>query len=299
MSVSTADFSSVTTSIQKLKKEKNAVLLAHYYKRPEIQEAADFLGDSLYLAQQAAKTRADIIVFAGVHFMAETAKIVNPTKKVLLPDLKAGCSLADSCPPEAFKKFKAQYPDAIVVTYINCSEEIKALSDIICTSSNAERIKELEAWGCQFDRATNTKKWHLTQEGGHSEKRIIHHKDQTGLEIQTVLLQKIKTLHNVTILSEHILIDLITDHQFKGHPQRCYGAYIISKSKKQIHSINSSITVLATGGVGQLYQITTNPKGATGDGIGAAYRAGVQISELPYMQFHPTVVYQKKGIPLC
>ena len=140
MSVSTADFSSVTTSIQKLKKEKNAVLLAHYYQRPEIQEAADFLGDSLYLAQQAAKTRADIIVFAGVHFMAETAKIVNPTKKVLLPDLKAGCSLADSCPPEAFKKFKAQHPDAIVVTYINCSAEIKALSDIICTSSNAERI---------------------------------------------------------------------------------------------------------------------------------------------------------------
>lgn len=158
-----------------------------------------------------------------------------------------------------------------------------------------ERIEELEAWGCQFDRATNTNKWHLTQEGGHSEKRIIHHKDQTGLEIQTVLLQKIKTLQNVTILSEHILIDLITAHQFKGHPQRCYGAYIISKSKKQIHSINSCITVLATGGVGQLYQITTNPKGATGDGIGAAYRAGVQISELPYMQFHPTVVYQKKG----
>lgn len=127
-------------SINTLKKEKNAVLLAHYYQEPEIQEVADFLGDSLYLAQQAAKVEADIIVFAGVHFMAETAKIINPTKKVLLPDLKAGCSLADSCPPKAFAAFKAQHPEAVVVTYINCSAEIKTMSDIVCTSSNAKQV---------------------------------------------------------------------------------------------------------------------------------------------------------------
>ncbi|AUC85538.1 quinolinate synthase [Polaribacter sp. ALD11] len=126
--------------ILKLKKEKNAVILAHYYQVDEIQEIADFVGDSLALAQQAAKTEADIIVFAGVHFMAETAKILNPTKKVLLPDLLAGCSLADSCPPEKFSEFKKQHPDHIVVTYINCSAEIKALSDYVCTSSNAKKI---------------------------------------------------------------------------------------------------------------------------------------------------------------
>lgn len=128
--------------IMRLKKEKNAVILAHYYQEDAIQDLADFLGDSLYLAKAAATVDADVIVFAGVHFMAETAKIINPTKKVLLPDLKAGCSLADSCPPVDFAVFKAQHPDAIVVTYINCSAEIKALSDIVCTSSNAVKIIE-------------------------------------------------------------------------------------------------------------------------------------------------------------
>src|SRR5436190_19182304 len=128
--------------IERLKKEKNAIILAHYYQEPDIQDVADFIGDSLGLAQQAEKTQADIIVFAGVHFMAETAKILNPTKKVLLPDLKAGCSLSDSAPPELFKKFKDKYPDHLVITYINCSAGMKALSDIICTSSNAEKIIE-------------------------------------------------------------------------------------------------------------------------------------------------------------
>ena len=130
----------LVAEIKHLKKEKNAVLLAHYYQEAAIQELADFLGDSLYLAQQAAKVKADIIVFAGVHFMAETAKIINPSKKVVLPDLKAGCSLADSCPPKAFKAFKDKHPEATVVTYINCSAEIKALSDVVCTSSNAKRV---------------------------------------------------------------------------------------------------------------------------------------------------------------
>ncbi|CAM1333379.1 quinolinate synthase NadA [Tenacibaculum aestuariivivum] len=126
--------------IKKLKKEKNAILLAHYYQIDEIQEIADFVGDSLALAQEAAKTNAAMIVFAGVHFMAETAKILNPTKKVLLPDLLAGCSLADSCPADKFSDFKKQHPNHIVVTYINCSAEIKALSDYVCTSSNAKKI---------------------------------------------------------------------------------------------------------------------------------------------------------------
>src|SRR6202008_1063390 len=128
--------------IERLKKEKNAVILAHYYQEPDIQDVADFIGDSLGLAQKAEKTEADIIVFAGVHFMAETAKILNPHKKVLLPDLKAGCSLSDSAPPELFKKFKDKYPDHLVISYINCSAGMKALSDIICTSSNAQTIIE-------------------------------------------------------------------------------------------------------------------------------------------------------------
>lgn len=128
--------------IEKLKKEKNAVLLAHYYQEPDIQDVADYIGDSLGLAQQAEKTSADMIVFAGVHFMAETAKILNPSKKVVIPDFKAGCSLSDSCPPPLFKKFKEQHPDHVVVSYINCSAGIKALSDVIVTSSNARIIVE-------------------------------------------------------------------------------------------------------------------------------------------------------------
>jgi len=128
--------------IERLKKEKNAIILAHYYQEPDIQDVADYIGDSLGLSQQAEKTKADIIVFAGVHFMAETAKILNPGKKVIIPDLKAGCSLSDSCPPPLFKKFKEQHPDHKVVSYINCSAGIKALSDVICTSSNARIIVE-------------------------------------------------------------------------------------------------------------------------------------------------------------
>lgn len=132
----------IFAEINKIKKEKNAIILAHYYQDPDLQDVADYIGDSLGLSQEAEKTKADIIVFAGVHFMAETAKILNPSKKVLLPDLNAGCSLADSCLPGPFKKFREQYPDHIVISYVNCSAEIKALSDIICTSSNAVKIVE-------------------------------------------------------------------------------------------------------------------------------------------------------------
>jgi quinolinate synthase len=130
----------LTQEILQLKKDLNAVILAHYYQVPEIQDIADFVGDSLELSKQAAKTNAEVIVFAGVHFMAETAKILNPTKKVILPDLEAGCSLSDSCPAPLFKKFREEHPDYFAVTYINSSAAVKALSDIICTSSNAEKI---------------------------------------------------------------------------------------------------------------------------------------------------------------
>jgi quinolinate synthase len=126
--------------IARLKRGMNAILLAHYYQEPDIQDTADVIGDSLQLAQAAAKTRADAIVFCGVHFMAETAKILNPDKLVVVPDLAAGCSLADSCPASAFEPFVRAHPGHFVISYINCSAEVKALSDVICTSSNAERI---------------------------------------------------------------------------------------------------------------------------------------------------------------
>lgn len=126
--------------IDKLRKDMNAVILAHFYQEPDIQDIADFIGDSLALSQKAAETEADVIVFAGVHFMAETAKILNPGKQVLLPDLDAGCSLADGCPPDEFKAFLADYPDHKVISYINCSAATKAMSDVICTSSNAVKV---------------------------------------------------------------------------------------------------------------------------------------------------------------
>ncbi|MDE3180219.1 MAG: quinolinate synthase NadA [Acidobacteriota bacterium] len=135
-----APMQNLEEEIRRLKKSLNAVILAHYYQDSEIQDVADFIGDSLQLSRQAAATDADVIVFAGVHFMAETAKILNPHRQVLLPDLNAGCSLADSCPPELFRPFLERYPGHLVINYINCSAEIKAMSDIICTSSNAEKI---------------------------------------------------------------------------------------------------------------------------------------------------------------
>jgi quinolinate synthase len=137
------DFSlDLFAEIKKLKKEKNAIILAHYYQDADIQDVADYIGDSLGLSQEAANTNADIIVFAGVHFMAETAKILCPDKKVILPDLRAGCSLADSCPADKFAEFKKQHPDHLVISYINCTAELKTLTDIVCTSTNAVKIVE-------------------------------------------------------------------------------------------------------------------------------------------------------------
>lgn len=153
--------------IQRLKKEKNAVILAHYYQDPDIQDVADFLGDSLGLAQEAAKTNADVILFAGVHFMAETAKILNPTRTVLLPDLEAGCSLADSCPADQFRAFKARYPNHLVVSYINCTAAVKAESDYICTSSNAVKIVNSlpKDQGIIFAPDKNLGRWVMNQTG--------------------------------------------------------------------------------------------------------------------------------------
>lgn len=130
----------LTSQVKELKSKLNAVILAHYYQESEIQDVADYVGDSLGLSQQAAATSASVIVFAGVHFMAETAKILNPDKPVLLPDLQAGCSLADACPAERFEKFISQHPNRWVISYVNCSAEVKALSDVLCTSANAEKI---------------------------------------------------------------------------------------------------------------------------------------------------------------
>jgi quinolinate synthase len=153
--------------IQRLKKEKNAIILAHVYQSADIQEVADFVGDSLGLSKEAAGTTASLIVFAGVHFMAETAKIVNPTKKVIVPDLSASCSLAESCSAEAFKLFRSKYPDHITVSYINCSAEVKAQSDIIVTSANAKKIIEAlpAEWPILFTPDRNLGKYLMKETG--------------------------------------------------------------------------------------------------------------------------------------
>ena len=192
--------------IQKLKKERNAIVLAHYYQDSEIQDVADFIGDSLQLSQQAASTKADVICFAGVHFMAETAKILSPNKTVVLPDLAAGCSLADGCPADKFAIWKAQYPDSVVVSYINCSAEVKALSDYICTSSNAEKIVRA---------AAATGKQVLFAPDKHLGAYIIK---KTGIPM--VLWQGTCVVHET--FSERKLLGLIARHQkaiVLAHPE--------------------------------------------------------------------------------
>ena len=154
-----------------------------------------------------------------------------------------------------------------------------------------DRVQELIEWGAHFDTNKNT--LHLTKEGGHSEKRIIHNKDRTGLEIQQALIKKIKTFTNITLLENHTLVDLITDHHTESDYKRCYGAYVISNTRQEIIKISAQITILSTGGAGQLFSYTTNPNNATGDGLGAAYRAKVKIEGLPFVQFHPTALFPK------
>ncbi len=155
-----------------------------------------------------------------------------------------------------------------------------------------DRLDELIQWGTQFDMNAN-QHLALTKEGGHSEKRIVHYKDHSGAEIQRALIDKIKTKTNIRYFENHILVDLITDHHVKANIKRCFGAYIISTTDQKIIKITAQLTILSTGGLGQLYRSTTNPIGATGDGLGAAYRAKVQLRDLPYVQFHPTALFPK------
>jgi len=191
--------------IDRLKREKNAVILAHYYQDPDIQDVADFIGDSLELARAAERSKADLICFAGVHFMAEGAKILNPTRKVVLPDLRAGCSLSDSCPPPRFKAFKEANPDHFIISYINCSAEIKAMSDVICTSSNALKIVERAPKDrpILFAPDRNLGRWVM---------------QKTGREM--TLWQGSCMVHET--FSERKIIDLRTSHpsaKFIAHPE--------------------------------------------------------------------------------
>lgn len=209
--------------ILRLKKEKNAVILAHYYQVPEIQDVADYVGDSLGLSQRAAETDADIIVFAGVHFMAETAKILNPNKTVVLPDLNAGCSLADSCPPGAFKAFKEQHPNHKVITYINCSAEIKAMSDMVCTSSNALKIVE------SIPKDTP----------------IIFAPDKNlGLYISKVSGRDLVLWDGACIVHEAFSIDKLLN-LYKAHP----GSKIIAHPESEAHILDAANYIGSTAGM--------------------------------------------------
>ena len=188
-----------------------------------------------------------------------------------------------------FKKdsFDKHVEDTLIAGAGECNEEVVKF----VVKEGHERLQELIEWGTHFDKTRN--ELHLTKEGGHSEKRIVHNKDKTGLEIQKSLIKKIKTFTKISLLENHTLVDLITDHHTGGSYKRCYGAYVISNLEQEIIKISSQITVLSTGGAGQLFSHTTNPKNATGDGLGAAYRAKVYMERLPFVQFHPTALFPK------
>ncbi|MBH46145.1 MAG: L-aspartate oxidase [Flavobacteriaceae bacterium] len=185
--------------------------------------------------------------------------------------------------------FDKHFQDTLTAGAGTCDEAVVRF----VVEEGHERLNELIEWGAQFDTQSNSNGLHLTREGGHSEKRIVHHKDKTGLEIQKSLIKKIKTFSNISLLENHTLVDLITDHHTGTDYKRCYGAYVISNVKQEIIKISAQITVLSTGGAGQLFSHTTNPKNATGDGLGAAYRAKVFMEGLPFVQFHPTALYPK------
>lgn len=188
-----------------------------------------------------------------------------------------------------FKKdsFDKHIQDTLIAGAGKCDKEVVRF----VVEEGHERLQELMNWGAHFDKKKNS--LHLTKEGGHSEKRIVHYKDRTGLEIQESLIRKIKTFPNISLLENHTLVDLITDHHTGSNHQRCFGAYVISNLEQEIIRISSKITVLTTGGAGQLFSHTTNPENATGDGLGAAYRAKVFMKALPFVQFHPTALYPK------
>ena len=183
--------------------------------------------------------------------------------------------------------FNKHIKDTLIAGAGKCDKEVVKF----VIEEGQERLQELMDWGTNFDKKKQG--LHLTKEGGHSENRIVHYKDSTGLEIQESLIRKIKTFANISLLENHTLVDLITDHHTGSNNKRCYGAYVISNLEQEIVRISSKITILSTGGAGQLFSHTTNPQNATGDGLGAAYRAKVLIKALPFVQFHPTALYPK------
>jgi len=265
-------------AILKMKKEKNALILAHYYVSEDIQSIADFVGDSLALAQASKKAASDIIVFCGVHFMAETAKILNPQAKVLLPDLNAGCSLADSAPEAEFLAFKNQYPDAVVVSYINCSSEIKALSDYICTSSNAVEVVNAIA----------------------KDKRIIFAPDKNlGLYVQKItgrdliLWEGACIVHvNISMDKLDLLIDKHPDAQVIAHPE-CMPAILdkasfIGSTKALLEFVQSSSSnkfIVATE-AGILYQMKQKVPHKTIIPAPALESNSCACAECPYMKMN-------------
>lgn len=265
-------------AILKMKKEKNAVILAHYYVNEDIQSIADFVGDSLALAQVSKKQSSDIIVFCGVHFMAETAKILNPKAKVLLPDLNAGCSLADSAPEKEFLAFKNQYPDAVVVSYINCSSEIKALSDYICTSSNA------------IDVVNSIPK----------EKRIIFAPDKNlGMYVQKVTGRELILWDGACIVHVNIsmdklngLMELHPDAELIAHPECLPGildkASFVGSTKALLDYVQSSPThkfIVATE-AGILYQMKQSVPQKIIIPAPALESNSCACSECPYMKMN-------------
>ena len=262
--------------VHRLKRELNAVILAHYYQESEIRDVADFVGDSLALAQQAAKTEADTIIFCGVHFMAETAKILSPGKLVLLPDLKAGCSLSDRCPPPAFRAFVERHPGAFVVTYVNSSAAVKAMSDVICTSSNAERIvaRAPEDRPVLFAPDQHLGRWVM---------------QRTGREM--VLWPGTCMVHE--IFSEKRLVQLKTQHSdalVVAHPE-CEAAvlrhadYVGSTRGILEHVLNSDRkTFIVATEVGILHQMQKHAPGKTY--IPAPPDNGCACNECPHMKLN-------------
>jgi len=223
LDIETNDEIDYAAEIQKLKKEKNAVILAHYYQEPAIQDIADFVGDSLQLSYKAAEVDADLIVFAGVHFMAETAKILNPKKKVLLPDLNAGCSLSEACEAKDLQAFKDEHPDHVVVTYVNTSADVKAISDICCTSSNAKKIVD----SIPLDQP------------------IIFAPDKNlGAYINKVTGRDMLLWEGACIVHEAFSIDKLLDTH-KAHPE----AKIIAHPESEAHILKTAAYIGSTSGL--------------------------------------------------
>ena len=239
-----------------------------------------------------------LVIGTGISGLSYAIKLskLSPTTKITLickEDLMEGNTRYAQGGIAAVYNFeKDSFKKHIEDTYIAGDYEGDPEVIDFVIKEGTDRVNELMQWGTAFDTKT-TKEFDLVREGGHSENRILHYKDHSGSEIQRALINKIKAIDTIEYLENHILVDLITDHHTKTEHKRCYGAYIISTLDQEIITIASKLTILTTGGVGQLYEFTTNPKVATGDGLGAAYRAKVQIKNLPYIQFHPTALYPK------